>query len=221
MTKQALIFGATGAVGRQLLDLCLKGDDYQQVTVIARRAAPFAHAKLNWIVCGFDALGSLALPTGLVGGDSYCCLGTTIKAAGSKDAFRQVDYGFVVMAAKLAKQCGVKSFSMVTAIGANAASNSFYSQVKGEVEAAVIAEQFSCLRLFRPSLLKGRRDEFRLGEAIAHWISLLMTPIFYLGLRKYQPIAIDKLAKALYTLTNEVNTTDAVCVYESDELQCY
>jgi|TARA_B110000908_G_scaffold15647_1_gene17848 uncharacterized protein YbjT (DUF2867 family) len=109
-----------------------------------------------------------------VGGDSYCCLGTTIKAAGSKEAFRQVDYGFVVTAAKLAKQSGVKNFSMVTAIGANVTSSSFYSQVKGEVEAAVIAEHFSCLRLFRPLLFKGGRDEFRLGEAIAHWISLLM-----------------------------------------------
>jgi uncharacterized protein YbjT (DUF2867 family) len=221
MTKQALIFGATGAVGRQLLDLCLNGDDYQQVTVIARRAAPIAHAKLTWIVCDFDSLGSLALPEGLVGGDGYCCLGTTIKAAGSKEAFRQVDYDFVVAAAKLAKQSGVKNFSVVTAIGASIASNSFYSQVKGEVEAALIAEHFSCLRLFRPSLLKGGRDEFRLLEAVGNWVSLLMTPLFYLGLRKYQPIAIDKLAKALYTLTNEVSAADAVCIYESDELQSY
>ncbi len=221
MTKQALIFGATGAVGRQLLDLCLKGDDYQQVTVVARRAAPFTHEKLNWMVCGFDALDGLALPAELEGGDSYCCLGTTIKAAGSKEAFRQVDYNFVVEAAKLAKQSGVKNFSLVTAIGANATSNSFYNQVKGEVEAAIIAEQFSCLRLFRPSLLKGGRDEFRLGEELGNWVSWLLTPIFYLGLRKYQPIAIDTLARALYTVTNEASATDAVCVYESDELQSY
>lgn len=99
MTKQALIFGATCAVGRQLLDQCLNGNHYQQITIVARWTAPVTHAKLNLIVCDFDALDNLGLLTGLVGGDSYCCLGTTIKAAGSKESFRQVDYDGVITAA--------------------------------------------------------------------------------------------------------------------------
>lgn len=221
MTKQALIFGATGAVGRQLLDLCLKGNHYQRVTVIARRAAPLTHKKLNWIICQFSEVNNLPVLNDLAGGDSYCCLGTTIKAAGSKEAFRQVDYNGVVAAANYAKKSGVNNFSLVSAIGANENSGSFYSRVKGEVEAALIAEQFSNLQIFRPSLLKGDRDEFRLKEEIGNWLSLLMTPIFYLGLKKYQPIDIDKLARALYTLTNNVPRTDAVRIYESDELQAY
>ena len=143
MAKQALIFGATGAVGRQLLDSCLNGNYYQQVTVIARRAVPFTHKKLNWIICDFSELNNLPMLNYLAGGDSYCCLGTTIKAAGSKEAFRQVDYDGVVAAAKVAKQAGVKNFSLVSAIGANANSGNFYSRIKGEVEAALIEEQFS------------------------------------------------------------------------------
>jgi uncharacterized protein YbjT (DUF2867 family) len=221
MIKQALIFGATGAVGRQLLDSCLNGNYYQQVTVIARRAAPVTHKKLNWIICEFSELNNLPMLNDLAGGDSYCCLGTTIKAVGSKEAFRQVDYDGVVAAAKVAKQAGVKNFSLVSAIGANANSNSFYSRIKGEVEAALIEEQFSNLRIFRPSLLKGYRDEFRLKEEVANWLSLLMTPVFYLGLKKYQPIDIDKLARALYTITNNPPCTEGVSIYESDELQTY
>ncbi len=221
MTKQALIFGATGAVGRQLLEHCLNDSHYDQVTVIARRATTVSHTKLNWIECGFDKLDKLPPLSNLNKGDTFCCLGTTIKAAGSPEAFRQVDYDYVVEAALFAKRCEVKSFNLITAIGADAASKNYYSQTKGDVETAIIAEGFATLRIFRPSLLKGERDEFRIKEEIGNWISLLLAPLFFLGLRKYQPIAIDKLARAIYTVSTEVSTTDKVRIYESDELQSY
>jgi uncharacterized protein YbjT (DUF2867 family) len=185
--------------------------------VVARKPASMIHAKLNWVVSEFDALDGLASITGLVGGDAYCCLGTTIKTAGSKERFRQVDFEYVVNAARFAKKCGVLNLSMISAVGADANSNSFYSQIKGEAEIAVIAEKLPSLRIFRPSLLMGERTEFRLKEEIAKGFSLLMTPVFYLGLRKYQPIQIEKLARALY----QSFTEDSVRVYESDELQSY
>jgi uncharacterized protein YbjT (DUF2867 family) len=221
MNNQAVIFGATGVVGRQLLDLCLSGDKYEKVIVIARRPANVIHAKLSWIESEFDALNDLAPILGLADGDAYCCLGTTIKAAGSKEKFHQVDYDYVVNAARFAKICNVKNFSMVSAVGADTASRSFYNQTKGEVETAVIEENLPCLRIFRPSLLKGKRAEFRLVEEIGNFLSLLMTPLFYLGLRKYQPIEIEKLARAIYQTTADESISDSVRVYESDELQTY
>lgn len=221
MNKQAVIFGATGAVGRQLLDLCLKGDKYQKVIVVARRPATLAHAKLVWVESEFDLLNSLAPISGLAHGDAYCCLGTTIKAAGSKEKFRQVDYDFVINAARFAKKCDVMNFSLISAVGADAKSNNFYSQTKGEVETALIAENLTSLRIFRPSLLKGKRAEFRLKEEIGNVFSLLMTPVFYLGLRKYQPIEIEKLARALYETSTDDKVNDSVRIYENDELQRY
>jgi uncharacterized protein YbjT (DUF2867 family) len=215
-----IIFGATGAVGRQLLDLCLNGDIYQKVTVIARRPTSLSHAKLNWIALELNALGDQAPISDLVDGDAYCCLGTTIKAAGSKEAFRQVDYDYVVNTVRFAKKCSITNFSMISVVGADAKSNSFYNRTKGEVEAAVIAENVPSLRIFRPSLLKGKRDDFRPMEVIGNIASLLMTPLFFFGLRKYQPIEIEKLARALYKTTIE-GSVGTVRIYESNELQSY
>lgn len=221
MNKQAIVFGATGAVGRQLLGLCLNGDRYTEVIVVARRPASLPHAKLNWIELELDALDDLEAIPGLDGGDAYCCLGTTIKVAGSQEKFRQVDYDYVLNAARFAKKCGVVNFSMVSALGADAKSKNFYSRTKGEVEAAVAAENLSSLRIVRPSLLKGKRDEFRPLEEIGNFASLLMTPLFSLGLRKYQPLEIEKLARALYQTATEGSAAEIVRIYESDELQSY
>lgn len=220
MNKQAIIFGATGAVGRQLLDLCLNGDIYQKVTVVARRSASLSHAKLNWVEAELNALDGLAPISGLVDGDAFCCLGTTIKAAGSKEAFRLVDFDYVVKTVHFAKKCRVMNFSMISAVGADAKSNSFYNRTKGEVEAAVIAEKIPFLRIYRPSLLKGKRDDFRPVEVIGNIASLLLTPLFFLGLRTYQPLEIEKLARALYKTANE-GSVGTVRIYESNELQSY
>jgi len=221
MQRQALIVGATGAVGGELLKLCLEGDRYSRVTVIARRATSLEHEKLRWIEAEFDALDNLEPVSGLADGDAYCCLGTTIKAAGSDAAFRRVDFDFVLNSARFSKECGVRQFSMVSALGANPESSTLYNRTKGEVEAAVIAEGFPALLIFRPSLLKGKRDEFRLMEEIGNWASFLMTPLFHLGLRKYQPVEISKLARALYLSADEDRTNGTHYIFESDEIQSY
>jgi len=153
MQRQALIFGATGAVGGELLKLCLEGDRYSRVTVIARRATTLEHEKLQWIEAEFDALSSLEPVSGMGEGDAYCCLGTTIKAAGSEAAFRRVDHDFVLNSARFAKRCGARQFSMVSALGANPEARSLYNRTKGEVDAAVIAEGFPSPLTFCPSLL--------------------------------------------------------------------
>jgi uncharacterized protein YbjT (DUF2867 family) len=221
MQRHALLFGATGAVGRELLRLCLEGDRYYRVTVIARRSASLKHEKLQWIEAGFDTLDSLEPVTGMVDGDSYCCLGTTMKAAGSEANFRRVDYDYVLNAARFAKKCGVRQFCMVSALGANPTANGLYNRTKGEAEVAVIAEGFPSLRIFRPSLLKGERDEFRLAEEIGNWVSFLLTPLFHLGLRKYQPVEIPKLARAMYISTEDHKTNGDHHIFESDEIQRY
>ena len=219
--RQALVFGATGAVGSELLKLCLDGDRYRRVIVIARRPTSLKHEKLLWIEAGFDALNKLATGPGLLDGHAFCCLGTTIKAAGSASAFRRVDYDYVLNAARYAKKCGVIQFSMVTATGANPASRVLYSRTKGEIEAAVIAEDFPSLHIFRPSLLRGKRAEFRLKEEIANYVSFLMTPLFLVGLRRYKPVEICRVARAMYVSADQDLPTGSPCIHESEDIQSY
>ena len=157
MKKQAVTFGATGAVGQQLLTLCLEGDRYQKITVIARRPSTLKHQKLCWLQTDLDDLDTLAIIPALHGGDAFCCLGTTIKAAGSKQDFRRVDFDYVLAAARFAQRCQVNSFNMVSALGADSDSKVFYNQTKGDIEAALIDQKIKHLRIFRPSLLKGPR----------------------------------------------------------------
>ena len=127
----------------------------------------------------------------------------------------------VFLSGHIAKKNGARQFSMVSALGANSESNGIYNRTKGEVEAAVIAENFPSLRIFRPSLLKGKRDEFRLAEEIGNWVSFLMTPLFALGLRRYEPVEISKLARALYVSADDGKANGTHHIYESDEIQSY
>lgn len=221
MHKEAIIFGATGAVGSELLRLCLDGNRYSRITVVARRPASLTHEKLQWTTAGFDALDNLAPVSGLVDGDAYCCLGTTIKAAGSEEAFRRVDYDYVLNAARFAKKSGVTQFSLITAIAANPESGILYNRTKGEVEAAITAEGFPTLNIFRPSLLKGKRAEFRLKEEIGNGLLFLMTPLFHVGLQKYKPVEISTLARALYVSADQLGKNTSPRIFESDEIQAY
>jgi len=218
---EAIIFGATGAVGSELLKLCLDDNRYSRVTVIARKPVSLAHEKLQWITAGLDALDNLAAVSGLLDGDAFCCLGTTIKAAGSEEAFRRVDYDYALNAARFAKICGVTQFSLVTAIGSNPESGILYNRTKGEIEAAIIEEDFPTLNIFRPSLLKGERAEFRLKEEIANRLMALMTPLFHVGLQRYKPVEISTLARALYVNADQSNKTISPRIFESDEIQAY
>lgn len=221
MNKHCIIFGATGAVGRELLHLCLNGDRYKKVIVVARASANISHHKLVWLQADFDDLMQLVPDRELTHGDAFCCLGTTIKSAGSQDNFRQVDFDYVLNSAKFCKKSGVKSFSMITSIGANIHSMSFYSKTKGEIEQAVIQIGLPIVRILRPSLLKGKRDEFRLKESVANMLMLFFNPIFLIAFKIYKPIEITQLARALYLSVNDEHPINTVKIYENDTLQSY
>jgi uncharacterized protein YbjT (DUF2867 family) len=221
MTKQAIIFGATGAVGSALLQRCLAGDDYQQISVIARRPAPLSHPKLTWIETDLATLADRAAITSLSGGDAFCCLGTTLKAAGSQQQFRRVDVDFVCFAAAYSQRCAINSFNLVSAVGADSEAKAFYNRAKGDSEAAVLAQGLPVLRIFRPSLLQGKRQPFRFAESVGNAMLMLLRPLFWFGLQRYQPLAIDKLANALYCAANTPEQPDKLTIYESEMLQHY
>jgi uncharacterized protein YbjT (DUF2867 family) len=189
----ALIAGATGLVGRQCLPLLL--ERYERVVALGRRAALPAHERLAEHVVDFERLAEHAEL--LRGDDLFCCLGTTIKAAGSQEAFRRVDHDYVVELARLASGKDVRRFFLVSALGADAGSRVFYNRVKGETEDALRQLPFFAVHIVRPSLLLGDRDESRPAERLGQVFGRLAGPLFIGPLAPYRAIPAADVAATL------------------------
>ena len=191
MPRNALVVGATGLVGSKLVAALLADPHYVSVHTLVRRPFGPKHAKLSVHVVDFGALAGFAWPTV---DDVYCCLGTTIRAAGSQAAFRAVDHDYPLAVARGALAVGAKQYLFVSAMGADAHSSVFYSRVKGELEAAVATLAFHAAIAFRPSLLAGDRAEHRLGERLA---LAVLQPLRGLVPARYRPVADTAVARAM------------------------
>lgn len=164
-TRRALLLGATGLIGGHLLQRLLADPHWSEVRTITRSPIALEHDKLRSVVLPLTQMASR--PELFAVDTVFCCLGTTLREAGSRAAFRQVDFDFCVEAAELARAQGVQHFLLVSAVNARATSRVFYSRVKGETEAAIASLDFPSLSIFQPSLLLGQRDTRRTGEHIA------------------------------------------------------
>jgi uncharacterized protein YbjT (DUF2867 family) len=192
MRRIALLAGATGLVGRELLPLLLDDFDIEEVVVLARRPLATPHPKLQQGIVAFDQLRNFVLPPV---DDFYCCLGTTMREAGSREAFRQVDLVYPVTIARMALAAGATRCFFVSAMGADPNSRVFYNQVKGELEQELARLELRTVYAFRPSLLSGSRAQFRLGERAA---LALMLPIAVLLPASIRPIAALDVARAMH-----------------------
>lgn len=161
----ATLIGSTGLTGSFLVPQLLADSAMTKVVSVSRKSLNISNAKLTEVLV--SDLAELPSIESKIGGDLYfCCLGTTIKTAGSKENFEKVDHAAIVSFANIAKAHDAKSFTLVSAMGANARSMFFYNQVKGRTENDVRALGFRSLIIFRPALLVGPRHEFRLAERI-------------------------------------------------------
>lgn len=208
-SKTALMVGATGLVGHLLLQRLLASNDYQQVIVLARRASGVSHTKLIEHIVDFTALPDLSVNID----DVFCCLGTTIKVAGSQAAFYQVDCTYPIHVATWAKQRGAQQILLISALGASLDSSVYYNRVKGEVEQKIAALALPSTLIVRPSLLIGERAELRIGERIG----LFFAPLFRLLPQKYRPIYAAQVADAMFELAQQART--GVHIFESNALQ--
>jgi uncharacterized protein YbjT (DUF2867 family) len=213
-TRSAVVLGATGLVGGHCLELLLADPAYGRVTVLARRPSGRTHPKLSEVIADFDRLESHV--DALSADDVFCCLGTTIRKAGSQEAFRKVDFDYPARAARLASGRGAKRFLVVTAMGADAGSRIFYNRVKGEVEREVSRLPFETVVLVRPSLILGERDDRRPAEAAAQVVMPALSFLLAGPLKKYRAIPGRTVAKAMVRLAKEAGP--GVRVAESDEL---
>lgn len=199
--RSALVLGATGLVGRSCLALLLQDSRYAAVHAVVRTPLAPAPPGLHEHVIQFSALAEAV--AAIRATDVFCCLGTTRKKAGSKEAFRQVDYEYPLIAAQSALASAAEQFLIVTAQGADPQSWIYYNRVKGEIERDLSALPFPTLHILRPGLLLGERDELRVGEAIGQAAMRVVGPLFVGGARKYRAIAGLTVARAMVALAHQ------------------
>lgn len=210
--RTALLAGSTGLIGKQLLELLLEDSHYTVVKAISRKPLDIQHAKLQNIVADFNTLTEHH--DQLKADDVFCCLGTTIKQAGSQAAFRQVDYEYPLELSRLTKNQGATQYLIITALGSDAKSGIFYNRVKGEVEQAIDAVGFDSYHIFRPSLLLGERTEKRAGEGAA---TVVYKALGFLIPLKYKAIDSAKVARAMLHFAKQ--NSKGKFIHESKELQ--
>jgi len=213
--KTALLFGATGLVGRYCLDYLLASPAYKKVKVFVRKELDFENEKLEQHKIDFDQLENYQ--DLIKGDDLFCCLGTTMKKAGSKASFRKVDYEYGFQIAKIAEKHGVNQFLLVSSVGADADSIFFYNQVKGELEDSVKKMKFWATHIFQPSVLLGERNENRWGEQLAGRLAKGFDFLTGGLLTKYSPVEAEVVAKAMVIAAQGFNS--GISIYPSHVLQ--
>ncbi len=193
--KTALLFGASGLVGNQCLKILLASPAYKKVKIFGRKELDFDNEKLEQHIIDFNKLEDYR--DLIKGDDLFCCLGTTMKKAGNKEAFKKVDFTYSFQIAKIAEEQGINQCLLVSSVGADADSVFFYNQIKGELEDAVRKMNFWATHIFRPSVLLGERNENRWGEQLAGRLAKGFDFLTGGLLTKYSPVEAEVVAKAM------------------------
>jgi uncharacterized protein YbjT (DUF2867 family) len=215
-TRSAVLLGASGLVGNHLLRLLAGDPAYGTVKAFTRRPLGLSGGTIHEVPVDFDRPETYRAHLAGVD-DVFCCLGTTIKTAGSQEAFRKVDFEVPVTVAREGRAAGAGQYLIVTAVGSDAKSRVFYNRVKGETEDALRALEFPRgLKIFHPSLLMGERAESRPGERVATVLMRATRPLFAGGLARYR--AIDALDVARAMLAASARNVGGVEVYEGENL---
>jgi uncharacterized protein YbjT (DUF2867 family) len=213
-TQTAIVIGATGLVGNQLVKQLIADSNYNIVKIFGRRPSGFEDAKLQEFIVDFAQSETYA--EFLQGDVLFSCLGTTIKKAGTKAAQYQVDFTFQYEFAKKAFEQGIKKYALVSSSNANAKSSIFYSRIKGELDEAVINMGFEKCIIMRPSILLGERNEKRASEEFAAKVMQRMTNLLPF-MRKYRGIQGYEVAEAMRNAIDSSNNK-AVDIYSWDEI---
>jgi len=214
VSRTALLAGATGLVGGCLLDELLRNPAWGRVVALVRRELRRKHARLLQRFADYEQLDDLS--DVLAADDVFCCLGTTMRKAGSRDAFYKVDFTYVHELARAALAHGATQFLLVSALGANPRSRIFYSRVKGQVEDAVSRLPYRAVHIFRPSLILGERAERRTGERIGMAVARVVSPLLIGSLRRYRPIPAADVARAMVRAA--LAGTQGIEIWEYDQL---
>ena len=214
MGKTAIILGASGLTGQQLLAKLIVDDRYKTIKLFSRKKTENTSSKVIEIVGDLLALENFK--EDFTADELFVCIGTTAKKTPDKTQYKNIDFGIPAAAAKLAKENHIPTFIVVSAMGANAESSVFYNKTKGEMEQAVLSEKIKHTYFLRPSIISGNRNENRPMEKIGIAIFKLLQPLMVGKLKKYRLIEAENIAKAMIYLANE---KPELQIIESDKIQ--
>jgi uncharacterized protein YbjT (DUF2867 family) len=210
MSKIVVVLGGTGLIGSSLIELLSQDHNVAEIRLLARRSLQYEHPKIKV----FET--DLSQPDAAIFEHAdalYCCIGTTKKKTPNRDAYRLIDHGITIAAAKAAKSKGVSEVHLISAVGADVKSNIFYSRLKGEIERDLIALNFDRTLIYQPSILIGPRAEKRFGEKIAQVLSPAFD-LFLIGkLQKYHSISAKELAITMHRFSFNARQGEQVLVY--------
>lgn len=212
--KTAIVIGATGLIGSNLIKQLLESDKFKQVKVFTRRSVKINHPQLEEHIVDFDQLNSWQYL--LTGDVLFSAMGTTMKKAGSKATQYKIDYTYQYDVAAASANNGVKTYCLVSSAGANPKSSVFYSRMKGELDEAVQKLGFKHTFIFRPSILAGDRKENRVGERIGLVLANIITRVP--GLNKYRPIDGNIVAKAMINVAETAGERSSIKIYTLGEI---
>lgn len=214
--KTAILFGASGLVGNYVLMRLLSDDRYEKIKVFSRSALPVQHEKLILFQTDFSNLGEIKVE--ITGTDLFCCLGTTLKKAGSQENFKKIDHDLVIDIARTAQKNEVSNFMVISSVGANEKSRNFYLRTKGEMEQEVLKILFQKHVILRPSLLLGKRKEFRLLEEAGKLVFTFLSFLLLGRLRKYRPNNAGDVAAVMVKLAN---VTTSKKIFEPNDINLF
>jgi uncharacterized protein YbjT (DUF2867 family) len=215
MNQTAIVFGASGLVGRELIFELLEDKRFLNVKAVVRNPLPFSNPKLEQLLIkDFDALDSLS---GQLSADTYfCCIGTTIKKAGSQEAFTKTDLGIPLKIATFAQTLQVPHLILISSLGASATSSTFYLRTKGLMEQQVQACYKGNLKIVRPSLILGNRHEFRLGEKVIQMVGRVVGVVMIGPMLRYKGIKAWDIARGMI---KSIELPKEKVILESEEIR--
>jgi uncharacterized protein YbjT (DUF2867 family) len=215
MAYKAIIAGATGLIGGELLNILLQQPDYERVLLLVRKELPLTNKKLKQLVIDFDKLNDYE--SDIKGHALFCCLGSTRKKTPDLDVYRKIDHDYPLQLAQMAAKNGIEQYHLVSALGANAASSNFYTKMKGETERDIKEAGMKCLHIYRPSFLTGDRKEKRPAERFFIGLMKIIDPLLVGGLKKYRSIPAKTVAQAMYneSVINELG----IFIHPSDKIK--
>ncbi len=208
MGKHILLAGGSGEIGRRLLQNLIAHNEVEQIHLINRSHNNVTSPKVIQHNIDFKHLNSLNLD--LKFDMAYCCLGSTIKKAGSKAAFEQIDLHYVESFATLAKHHKCDRLAVISSVGAKAGNNNFYLHTKGRMEEALMAMQWPTLWIIRPGLLTGKRREFRLSERLGGAAMKVLNPFLVGKMASFRSISMEKVAKSMCGLVSVTGNGTAI-----------
>ena len=211
--KTALIFGSSGLIGNELLELILKDNNYIKIKLFVRSDLTDVNSKIEIIKTDFNNIENHK--DKIVGDDCFFCIGTTRKNTPDKNEYIKIEYNLPIEVAKIAKSNSINNFIYISSLGANPNAASLYLKNKGQTEQELIKLNFMNLSILRPSILLGNRKENRVGEKIGIFAMKTLSPLFLGNMKKYKPIKVEYVSKAMLEVAQKNYQKN---ILESDEI---